>query len=252
MNPVHEMFNDLANQMRITENNEEYISNTVQLKGASGKLHELSYDQAKLFLGVLSGEHPFLYDYNPLEFLLFSYQFQDKIKLNYLAVQFQIIYDNDDDTIFVSGVTKHPMTVVGHSQYVEGASIPVETFQVTIPNVGLYGSLALVNCIAAQHPDFNKIRGSFGGSFIYVFENGVQSIKRYEPKEIDEAPTPDETKDVILEAMKKLRLDRSKVDWDKVTPNSQSLTVERNAPGSIALTEEIIDPTTFTASGIYA
>jgi len=205
-NPVHEMFNDIANRMRMTEDNEEYISNTVRIEGASGQLHELSYDQTKLLLGVLSGDHPFLTNHNPLEFMLFSYQFQDKIKLKYLAVQYQIIYDAEDDSIFVSGITKHPMTVKGHPEYIEGANVPVETFQTTIENVGLYGSLALVNCIAAQHESFAPIRGSFGGSFIYEFENGKQSVKKYEPQELDKLGIDNgEVQEAISDAIKKLR-----------------------------------------------
>ncbi|QBJ02532.1 hypothetical protein MZD04_gp002 [Pseudomonas phage Psa21] len=204
MNPVYDIFNDIANNMVTVENKEEFLSNTVRLVGASGKEHVLSIAQAQLLLGVLDGSHQFLTDYNPLEFLLFSYQFQDKIKLKYVAVQYQIIYDADDDSIFVSGVTRHPMTVVGHPDYVAGASVPIETFQTTIPNVGLYGGLALVNCIATQSPDFAPVKGSFGGSFIFEFDGGKQSIRRYVPAEIDEPVIhKEELQEALDEAVKK-------------------------------------------------
>jgi hypothetical protein len=205
MNPVYDIFNDIANRMRTTEYGEEFISNCVTLKGASGKDHELSINQAQLLLGVLEGTHSFLATYNPLEFLIFSYQFQDKIKAKYLAVQYQIIYDHEDDTIFVSGVMRHPMTVKTHPEYVEGAHIPVETFQTTIPDVGLYGSLALINCIAAQNEKFAPIKGSFGASFVYELKDGQQSIKKYEPTELDEIGIDEaEIQGAIGNAVKKL------------------------------------------------
>ena len=77
MNPVYTIFNDIAMGMVHAEDGEEYISNVVHLKGASGEVHTLSINQVQLLLGILAGEHPFLTSYNPLEFLLFSYQFQD-------------------------------------------------------------------------------------------------------------------------------------------------------------------------------
>lgn len=185
MNPVYQIFNDIAKGMVSKEGDDEYISNTVKLIGASGEVHELSYNQAQLFLGVLDGSHSFLHEYNPLEFLIFSYQIQDKFKADYLATQYQIIYDHEDDSIFLSGITKHPMCVPGHPNYSAGAYIQPEQFQEHIPDVGLYGSLALVNCIAAQAPDFNQIRGSFGGSFIFEFKDGQQSIKKYVPSALE-------------------------------------------------------------------
>lgn len=205
MNPVYDIFNDIANRMRTTENGEEYISNCVTLKGASGAEYELSVNQAQLLLGVLEGNHSFLRDYNPLEFLIFSYQFQDKIKPKYLAVQYQIIYDHEDDTIFVSAVLRHPMTVKTHPDYVEGATVPIETFQTTIENVGLYGSLALINCIASQNEQFAPVKGSFGGSFVYELKDGQQSIRRYEPSLLEEAGIGEaEIQEAIGDAVKKL------------------------------------------------
>jgi hypothetical protein len=205
MNPVYDIFNDIANRMRTTEGGEEFISNVVTLRGATGVDYELSINQAQLLLGVLNGDHNFLTDYNPLEFLIFSYQFQDKIKAKYLAVQYQIIYDHEDDTIFVSGIMRHPMTVKTHPDYVEGAHIPIETFQTTIPNVGLYGSLALINCIAAQNEKFTPIKGSFGASFVYELKDGQQSIKRYEPSELEEAGIEEsEIQQAIGDALKKV------------------------------------------------
>jgi hypothetical protein len=204
MNPVYGMFNDIAARMRMTEDGTEYISNTVKLKGASGTDHELSINQAQLFLGILDGSHPFLSSYNPLEFMIFSYQFQDKIKMKYLATQYQIIYDAEDDSIFVSGILRHPMTVEGHPDYVPGSSVPIETFQTTIDNVGLYGGLALVNCIAAQNEKFAPIKGSFGGSFVYELKDGQQSIRKYEPTELEQVIPQEEIQEAIGDAVKKL------------------------------------------------
>jgi hypothetical protein len=204
MNPVYDMFNDIANRMRMTEGGEEYISNCVTFKGATGQDHELSLNQAQLLLGILDGNHPFLTSYNPLEFLIFSYQFQDKIKMKYLSTSYQIIYDAEEDTIFISGIMRHPMTVEGHPDYVPGSTVPIETFQTTIDNVGLYGSLALVNCIAAQDPKFAPIKGSFGGSFIYELKDGKQSISKYVPSALEEIIPEEEIQEAIGNAVKKL------------------------------------------------
>lgn len=186
MNPVYDMFNDLAENMIKTEGGEEFLANTVTLVGASKEQHTLSLAQAKQFIGIIEGNHPYLTDYNPLEFLVFSYQFQDKIKAGYLAIQFQIIYDHESKEIYVSGMLKHPMTVEGHADYNPEALIPPIPFQTTIDNVGLYGNLALVNSIAAQSEQLSVIRGSYGGSFIYEFGGGKQSIRKYEPQEVEE------------------------------------------------------------------
>uniref|UniRef100_A0AB39CCN2 Uncharacterized protein n=1 Tax=Pseudomonas phage RVTF4 TaxID=3236931 RepID=A0AB39CCN2_9VIRU len=207
MNPVYNIFNDIAGSMLRTEGGEDFISNSLKIQGA-GNTHELSINQLQLFLGVVAGTHPFLSDYNPLEFLIFSYQFQDKIKKDWLAVQYQIIYDFEDDSIFISGICKHPSTVEGHSEYIPGAFIPAEQFQEHIPDVGLYGSLALVNCIAAQNEQFAPIRGSFGGSFIYEFKNGSQSIRKYEPTPLEKLGIEeDELNSAIEEAKKSISLD---------------------------------------------
>ncbi|MNC00586.1 hypothetical protein D3C81_270530 [compost metagenome] len=205
MNPVYNIFNDITKNMLTTENGEEFISNCVTLKGATGTDYELSINQAQLLLGVLNGDHNFLRDYNPLEFMIFSYQFQDKIKPKYLAVQYQIIYDHEEDTIFISAVLRHPMTVKAHPDYVEGATVPIETFQTTIENVGLYGSLALINCIAAQNEQFAPIKGSFGGSFVYELKDGQQTIKRWEPSMLEETGIGEaEIQEAIGDAVKKL------------------------------------------------
>ncbi|WDS62431.1 hypothetical protein [Pseudomonas phage D6] len=261
-NPVHEIFNDIANRMRMTDNGEEYISNTVQLQGASGKIHELSYDQTRLLLGVLAGDHPFLSNHNPLEFLLFSYQFQDKIKLKYLAVQYQVIYDAEDDSIFVSGITKHPMCVKGHPEYVEGATIPIETFQTTIPNVGLYGALALVNCIATQHESFAPIKGSFGGSFIYEFENGRQSVRKYEPEAIEQLEQigiqKEDVREALLDAMKKLRpadkepfpIPKALQDLGKATPPPSDSRINVQLGG--AFTQQMLNEQMRISPSAYA
>lgn len=204
MNPVYDMFNDIAEAMLQEENGVTYMSNAITVAGAK-RDHELSVNQAQLFLGVMDGTHPFLTNHNPLEFMMFSYQFQDKVKLNYLAVSYSIIYDHEDNSITVSGITKHPMTVEGHPDYVKGAIVPFEEFTTTIPNVGLYGQLALVNCIAAQTPEFAQIKGSFGASFIFEFADGKQSIGAYEPSPLEELGIEEtELKSVIGEEMKKL------------------------------------------------
>lgn len=204
MNPVYDMFNDIAQNMLMEENGETYMSNAVTLVGAKQE-HQLSVNQAQLFLGIMEGTHPFLTNYNPLEFMLFSYQFQDKIKLNYLAVSYSIIYDHEDDSITVSGITKHPMTVKGHPDYVAGAIVPPEEFHTTIPDVGLYGQIALVNCIAAQTPEFAQVKGSFGASFIFEFANGKQSVAKYEPQPLEELGIEEpELKGVIQTELQKL------------------------------------------------
>lgn len=208
MNPVYQIFNDIARNMLTTENGEEFISNSITLKGASGEDHVLSIKQAQLLMGVLEGSHSFLFEYNPLEFLIFSYQFQDKLKKDWLAVQYQIIYDVEDDSIFVSGICKHPSVVEGHPDYIHGAFIPAEQFQEHIPDVGLYGSLALVNCISAQNESFAQIRGSFGGSFIYEFKNGQQSIRKYEPTPLEKLGIEaDELESAIANAKDSIGLD---------------------------------------------
>lgn len=202
MNPVFELFNDIAASMLQTEEGEVYLANTLRIQGASGTVHTLSTKQIQLLVGVLSGEHPFLAEYNPLEFLIFSYQIQDKFKANYLATDYQIIYDEQDNSIFMSGITKHPMCVEGHPEYVPGCFIPAEPFQENIPDVGLYGSLALVNCIAAQNEQFAPIRGAFGGSFIYEHKNGIQSVKKYEPKPLEELGIGEDELQVAIQKAK--------------------------------------------------
>lgn len=206
MNPVFEMFNDIANNMRLVEDGEEYISNTIKLVGASGKPHELSINQAQLFLGVLDGNHPFLTEYNPLEFLIFSYQIQEKFKTKYLATYYEIIYDHEEDAIIIEAICKHPMTVEGHPEYVLGANIPAQHIRTEILDVGLYGALALVNCIAAQDESFKPIHGSFGGSFVFTFEKGQQSIRKYIPQE-DALPETSEVDEAIQKAIQKVAND---------------------------------------------
>lgn len=236
MNPVYQIFNDIAQGMVSKEGDDEYISNTIKLLGASGEVHELSYNQAQLFLGVLDGSHSFLHEYNPLEFLIFSYQIQDKFKADYLATQYQIIYDHEDDSIFLSGITKHPMCVPGHPNYSQGAYIPPEQFQEHIPDVGLYGSLALVNCIASQAPEFNQIRGSFGGSFIFEFKDGQQSIKKYEPSALETLGIEQEELGSVIENAKaQLQRDLQGMGMDAM----QNISAQSGVP---------VD---FSASGTY-
>lgn len=218
MNPVYTIFNDIAMGMVHAEDGEEYISNVVHLKGASGEVHTLSINQVQLLLGILAGEHPFLTSYNPLEFLLFSYQFQDKIKKDWLAVQYQIIYDHEDNSIFVSGISKHRTTVPGHPEYIPGAFIPAEQFQEHIPDVGLYGSLALINCIGCQDEQLSPIKGSFGGSFIYEFKDGRQSIRKYEPSPLDELGIdPEELTKAIELAKESVGIDVTQMNVDALT-----------------------------------
>lgn len=229
MNPVYQMFNDIANNMLSTHEDTEYMSNVVKIQGASGAIHDLSVNQTQLLLGVLSGDHPFLSEYNPLEFLIFSYQFQDKIKKNWLAVQYQIIYDNEDNSIFVSGICRHPSTLPDHPDYIPEAFIPAEQFQEHIPDVGLYGSLALVNCIAAQNEQFAPIRGSFGGSFIYEFKDGRQSIKKYEPTPLEKLGIEEDDLNQAISRAKE------SITEDAVRINQQTYQLMQNASGFVDL-----------------
>jgi hypothetical protein len=191
MNPVFDIFNDIVSGMVREENGEEYVANFLNIKGASGEPHTLTIDQLELLVGVLKGNHSFLKDYNPLEFLLFSYQFQDKIKKDWLAKEYQIMYDNVENTLYVNGIVIHPITAEGHASYVADANIPPEKFSTVIPNIGLYGVLALINCIAAQAPEFEKVRGAWGSSFVYEFKDGKISIRDYDPVKEAEAMLPD-------------------------------------------------------------
>lgn len=215
MNPVYTIFNDIVSNMLRQEEGDQYISNALTVKGASGEEHTLSIPQLKLMMGMLDGSHEYLSTYNPLEFLLFSYQFQHLLKAKFVAVQYQVIYDHLEDSIFVSGVMRHPMTVPTHPDYVQGSYVPVETFQTTINDVGLYGALSLVNCIAAQDPKFAPIRGSFGGSYIYEHKDGQQSIRKYEMSELEQVGIDEPTiQEAIGEAIKKF----NKTDYTPYTP----------------------------------
>lgn len=180
MNPVYDMFNDIAQKAINKEQGDEYLANTITVLGATGSSYELSLAQVKQYSEVMDGTSPYLTDYNPLEFLIFSYQFQDKIKAGYLCIQYQVIYDHDANEIHVSGLLKHPMTVKEHPEYNAGAVIPPVIFETTIDQVGLYGNMALINCIAAQGNQLAAVKGSYGGSFIYKFGNGQQSIAKYD------------------------------------------------------------------------
>lgn len=205
MNPVYNMFNDIVSGMLHTENGTEYLSNKLTICGKEDE-HDLSLDQLQAMLGMIKGDHPYLTQSNPLEFLAHSYQFQDKIKSGYLATQYTIIYNHEAHEIHLTGVMQHPMSVEGHSEYDPYASIPVANFQTTIDKVGLYGNIALVNSIAAQSDALSVIRGSYGGSFIYEFGDGKQSIRKYEPASLEALGIEtDELQKAIDEAKEKVK-----------------------------------------------
>lgn len=207
MNPVFSMFNDITKTLQRTSEEGDYIANFLTIAGASGDKHQLTIDQLQLFLGILKGDHRYLSEYNPLEFMLFSYDIQHKVKANWVAKEYSIMYDDDAQTIYISAIVAHPTTVKDHPDYIPGAYIPFETIQTTIPDVGVYGSLALINCIAAQGPEMAAVRGAYGSSFIYEHKDGKVSVREYDPAKeaMAKLPTQPTIDTAITRAVEKIK-----------------------------------------------
>lgn len=174
-------FEDIAQDM-LTEDG-ELMRNSLMVVGRDGRTHELTLSQLDHFLDTLNGTLSMLSDYNPLQFVIYQWQLKELLSNpNWLAVEYSITFDADDNVISIEGQMAHKSTITSHPDYDPDIMAPNKSFSHVITEVGLYGNMALVNCIAKQSEDLAVIQGSFGGSFIYEHKDGKISLSSLIPK----------------------------------------------------------------------
>jgi hypothetical protein len=162
------IFTDILEGMLVVQDGEEYMSNMVGILGKSG-VHHITVDQLNLWSGIVNGSSHFLGASNPLQFLINSYsQLVDMLPpKNYLVTTYELLFDHVASSLSIKGTYSHKASVKGHPDYDVDIIAPTKTFERLIMDVGLYGELALVNCLAANREALAPLKGHYGASFIF-------------------------------------------------------------------------------------
>lgn len=182
-------YEDVVQDM-LTEDG-EMLRNSVQVVGKDGRIHELTLNQLDYFLDTMNGTLSSLERYNPLQYTVYHWQLKELLSNgNWLATQYTITFDIDEDSIVIDGTQVHKATVSTHPDYDPDINAPSKTFHHRIADVGVFGNMALVNCISKQAPELAVVAGSFGGSFVFQHKDGQLSLSSMVPVVATEADVP--------------------------------------------------------------